>query len=174
MPFFKNIILIILFILFIFTAMIDSVGGAVKVNNMLSTLDIPPKKSEIHEEAGWWSSWKSCMNVHTKCSKGSNLDGNAVSVEFSVYVYLYSYQLISEFKFPCNLCTETWKWFTETLPRRSRRKQTEYGCGWWRPGCVSSSWWFTVNQVNFNNVDAVRFLYSKNNIQMNIFILITT
>lgn len=37
-----NIILIILFVLFIFTAMIDSIGGPVKVNNMLSTLNIPP------------------------------------------------------------------------------------------------------------------------------------
>lgn len=40
--FFFNIILIILFVLFIFTAMIDSIGGPVKVNNMLSTLNIPP------------------------------------------------------------------------------------------------------------------------------------
>lgn len=40
--FFINIILIILFVLFIFTAMIDSIGGHVKVNNMLSTLNIPP------------------------------------------------------------------------------------------------------------------------------------
>lgn len=40
--FFLNIILIILFVLFIFTAMIDSIGGPVKVNNMLSTLNIPP------------------------------------------------------------------------------------------------------------------------------------
>lgn len=40
--FFINIILIILFVLFIFTAMIDSIGGPVKVNNMLSTLNIPP------------------------------------------------------------------------------------------------------------------------------------
>lgn len=39
---FLNIILIILFVLFIFTAMIDSIGGPVKVNNMLSTLNIPP------------------------------------------------------------------------------------------------------------------------------------
>lgn len=39
---FFNIILIILFVLFIFTAMIDSIGGPVKVNNMLSTLNIPP------------------------------------------------------------------------------------------------------------------------------------
>lgn len=39
---FFNIILIILFVLFIFTAMIDSIGGPVKVNNMLSTLIIPP------------------------------------------------------------------------------------------------------------------------------------
>lgn len=40
--FFLNIILIILFVLFIFTAMINSIGGPVKVNNMLSTLNIPP------------------------------------------------------------------------------------------------------------------------------------
>lgn len=40
--FFFNILLIILFVLFIFTAMIDSIGGPVKVNNMLSTLNIPP------------------------------------------------------------------------------------------------------------------------------------
>lgn len=40
--FFFNIILIILFVMFIFTAMIDSIGGPVKVNNMLSTLNIPP------------------------------------------------------------------------------------------------------------------------------------
>lgn len=40
--FFFNIILILLFVLFIFTAMIDSIGGPVKVNNMLSTLNIPP------------------------------------------------------------------------------------------------------------------------------------
>lgn len=39
---FFNIILIILFVLFIFTAMIDSIGSPVKVNNMLSTLNIPP------------------------------------------------------------------------------------------------------------------------------------
>lgn len=39
---FLNMIYFILFILFIFTAMIDSVGGPVKVNNMLSTLNIPP------------------------------------------------------------------------------------------------------------------------------------
>lgn len=39
---FLNIILFILFILFIFTHMINSVRGSVKVNNMLSTLNIPP------------------------------------------------------------------------------------------------------------------------------------
>lgn len=121
--FFLNIILIILFVLFIFTAMIDRIGGPVKVNNMLSTLNIPPigeKKSEMHGEESWWSSWKSCRNVHTKCIKRSIWDGNAVSVEFSVY--MYSYQLILEFKYLCYLCTGTWKCFTETLPRRSRRK----------------------------------------------------
>lgn len=35
-------ILFLLFLLFIFTAMIDSVGGPVKVNNMLSTFNKPP------------------------------------------------------------------------------------------------------------------------------------
>lgn len=34
--------MIILFVLFIFTAMVDSIGGPVKVNNTLSTLNIPP------------------------------------------------------------------------------------------------------------------------------------
>lgn len=34
------------------------------------------------------------------------LDGNAVRVEFSVY--MYNYQLISKLKFLCNLCSGTW------------------------------------------------------------------
>lgn len=118
---FFNIILIILFVLFIFTAMIDSIGGPVKVNNMLHQYTSHWwKKSEMHGDESWWSSWKSCRNVHTKCSKRSIWDGNAVSVEFSVY--MYSYQLILEFKYLCYLCTGTWKYLTETLPRRSRRK----------------------------------------------------
>lgn len=38
--FFINIILIILFVLFIFIVMIDSIGGFVKVNNMLLIFNI--------------------------------------------------------------------------------------------------------------------------------------
>lgn len=41
----------------------------------------------------------------------------------------------------------------------------KYGCCWWRPGCVSSPWCFTVYQVYWIILTQITFLFSKINIQ---------
>lgn len=106
----------------------------------------------MHGEASRWNSWNGCRNVHTKCNKGSIWDGNAVRVEFSVYYIVI--KLISKFKFLLIYVLQ----LKNILQRHSKggveRSLTEYGCCLWRPGCESSSWCFTVNQVNLNNFDA--------------------
>lgn len=80
---FFNIILFILFILFIFTPMINIVRGSVKVNNMLSTLNIPPigEKNNLKcMEMRAGEVVEKVAGMSTQNAAKEALDGNATSM----------------------------------------------------------------------------------------------
>lgn len=145
----------------------NSVGGPVKVNNMLSTLNIPIGEKKMHWEASQWKSWKGCRNVSSKYKIGSVWDGNAVRIELFTCITINLLPNWNVFAI-CVLTLEN------NLQRHFKGRVggsfKQYECCWWRPGCVSSFWCLTVYQLYWIILTQITFLFFKNNIQFQIFI----